>query len=604
MNPPATQPSPSERLAALRRELKHRGLTGFVIPRADQHQGEYVPPSAQRLGWLTGFTGSAGSAVVLRDKAAIFVDGRYTLQVRGEVDTDLFLPLHLTEYPPARWLGEVLTEDDRLGFDPWLHTHDQVQTLTQACERAGADLIPCGDNPLDCVWSDRPSPPATLLVAHSDRFTGQAASGKREDIAALLKRDRLDAAVLSAPESVAWLLNIRAEDVAFTPLPLCFAIIHADASVDLFIHPERVPSPLFSHWGDGVRVLEPNSFGTALGQLGRESKRVRLDSTSAPFQVWETLREAGARPEGGADPCALPRACKNPVEMAGSRAAHRRDGAAMVRFLAWLDGAARKGGIDEIKAAAALEDFRRPGEHFRGLSFPTISGAGANGAIVHYHSTPKTNRPLAAGELYLVDSGAQYLDGTTDITRTVLIGDEAPIEARRRFTLVLKGHIALARAVFPVGTTGSQLDILARRPLWSFGLDYDHGTGHGVGSFLSVHEGPQRISKMGSTVALKPGMILSNEPGYYKTGAYGIRIENLVLVQPVAAPEGAERDLLGFETLTQVPIDRALVAADLLDEEERGWLNAYHAGVRATIMPLLAETAERDWLDRATTPLL
>jgi Xaa-Pro aminopeptidase len=352
-----------------------------------------------------------------------------------------------------------------------------------------------------------------------------------------------------------------------------------------------------------VRVLPPDSFQTALEHLGRDAKRVRLDSLSAPFLVWETLRDTGARPEFGADPCALPRACKNPVEMAGSRAAHRRDGAAMVRFLAWLDRAARNGGVDEITAAAALEDFRRPGEHFRGLSFPTISGVGANGAIVHYHSTPKTNRPLAKGDLYLVDSGAQYLDGTTDITRTILIGDEAPHEARQRFTLVLKGHMALARAIFPAGTTGSQLDILARQPLWSSGLDYDHGTGHGVGSFLSVHEGPQRISKMGSTVALKPGMILSNEPGYYKTGAYGIRIENLVLVQPVAAPDGAERDLLGFETLTEVPIDRALVAVDLLDDEERSWLDAYHAGVRAAIMPLLAETAERDWLERATAPL-
>lgn len=597
---PATHP---DRLAALRRELDRRNLSGFVIPRADQHQGEYVPLCAQRLGWLTGFTGSAGSAVVLRDRAAIFVDGRYTLQVRGEVDIELFAPLHLTEHPPQRWLGEVLTKGDRLGFDPWLHTHDQVQTLTNACERSGAALVPCPDNPLDTVWGDRPAPPASPVAAHPDGFAGRSAAAKRSDIAAELTRERLDAAVLSAPESVAWLLNIRADDVAFTPLPLCFAILQADGSVDLFLDPGRIAPEVAAAWGDGVRVAEPAQFEAALRLLGRGGKRVRLDSASAPFQVWETLRMAGARVEAGADPCALPRACKNPVEMAGTRAAHHRDGTAMVRFLAWLEGATRHGTVDEMAAADALEGFRRGGEHFRGLSFPTISGAGANGAIVHYHSTPKTNRPLAAGELYLVDSGAQYLDGTTDITRTVLIGGTAPAEARRRFTLVLKGHIALARAIFPAGTSGSQLDALARRPLWSEGLDYDHGTGHGVGSFLSVHEGPQRISKVGNSVALKPGMILSNEPGYYKTGAYGIRIENLVLVTPQAAPAGAERDLLGFETLTLAPIDRTLVAADLLDAGERDWLNAYHARVRDKIMPRLAEPAERDWLDRATAAL-
>jgi Xaa-Pro aminopeptidase len=595
--------SSADRLALLRNELQRLDLAGFVVPRADQHQGEYVPPCALRLGWLTGFTGSAGAAVVLRDKAAIFVDGRYTLQVQSEVDTVSFTPLHLIDYTPQRWLGDVLAKGDRLGFDPWLHTRDQVQALTNTCERVGATLAPCPDNPLDAVWTDRPPPPSSPVMAHPDRFAGRSAADKRKDIAAELERERLDAAILSAPESVAWLLNIRADDVAFTPLPLCFAIIHADASVDLFMEPDRIASDIAAQWGRGVRVAPPGQFEPALSLLGREGKRVRLDSSSAPFQVWETLREAGALVEGGADPCAQPRACKNSVEMAGTRAAHHRDGAAMVRFLAWLDHAARTGEIDEMKAADALEGFRCQGEHFRGLSFPTISGAGANGAIVHYHSTPKTNRPLATGELYLVDSGAQYLDGTTDITRTILIGDTAPPEARRRFTLVLKGHIALARAVFPIGTTGSQLDVLARQPLWSEGLDYDHGTGHGVGSFLSVHEGPQRISKAGNTVALKPGMILSVEPGYYKTDAYGIRIENLVLVVPRPAPDGAERPLLGFEPLTLVPIDRALVAVELLDAEERDWLNAYHARVRDEIAPLLTQAAEQDWLDKATAAL-
>jgi Xaa-Pro aminopeptidase len=603
MSPPPSPPSFPERLEALRRELRRRNLDGFVVPRADQHQGEYVPPGAQRLRWLTGFSGSAGAAAVLSGKAAIFADGRYTLQVRTEVDTGLYQPLHLTEYPPHRWLGEELGKGARLGFDPWLHTHDQVQHLTIACERAGATLVSCPDNPLDAVWTDRPAPPATPVETQPDTFAGRPSPGKRADIAAELVRERLDAAVLSAPESVAWLLNIRADDVAFTPLPLCFAIIHADGAVDLFMEEGRIPRTVAAGWGGGVRVVPPADFEAALRLLGRGAKRVRLDSTSAPFAVWEALRAAGARVEGGADPCALPRACKNEVEMAGARAAHRRDGAAMVRFLAWLEQAAGSGAVDEMAAAARLEALRAGGEHFRGLSFPTISGAGANGAIVHYHSTAATNRPLLPGELYLVDSGAQYQDGTTDITRTVLIGGRAPAEARRRFTLVLKGHVALARAVFPAGTTGSQLDVLARRPLWSEGLDYDHGTGHGVGSFLSVHEGPQRISKAGSPVALKPGMILSNEPGYYKAGAYGIRIENLILVVPLPAPEGAERQLLGFETLTLVPIDRALIDPALLDRDEREWIDAYHARIRAEIMPQLTEQAERDWLARATAPL-
>ncbi|WP_041040613.1 aminopeptidase P family protein [Paramagnetospirillum magnetotacticum] len=603
MSQPQSSAVFSDRLAALRRELERRNLSGFVVPRADQHQGEYVPPSAQRLAWLTGFTGSAGSAVVLGGKAAIFVDGRYTLQVVSEVDTVLFTPQHLTEMPPHCWLADVLSKGDRLGFDPWLHTHDQIQTLTNTCERAGASLVPCPDNPLDAVWTDRPAAPATPIVDHPECFAGRSGEDKRSDIAAELSREHLDAAVLSAPESLAWLLNIRADDVAYTPLPLGFAIIRADSSVDVFVEPGRVPVSLRSQWGDEVRVTEPAGFEAALRLLGREAKRVRLDSTSAPFQVWETLRAAGAKVEAGADPCALPRACKNSVEMAGTRAAHHRDAIAMVRFLSWLEDATRRGTVDEMAAADALEGFRSRGEHFRGLSFPTISGAGPNGAIVHYHSTPKTNRPLAAGDLYLVDSGGQYLDGTTDITRTVLIGGPAPMEARRRFTLVLKGHIALARAVFPTGTTGSQLDVLARQALWSEGLDYDHGTGHGVGSFLSVHEGPQRISKLGNTVPLKAGMILSNEPGYYKPDDYGIRIENLVLVTQSPAPAGAERELMGFETLTLVPIDRALVDAELLDAGEREWLNAYHARVRGALMPRLDDAAERDWLERATAEL-
>jgi Xaa-Pro aminopeptidase len=592
---------PSSLLAALRDELARRGLDGFVVPRTDEHQGEYVAECAQRLAWLTGFTGSAGVAVVLKDRAALFVDGRYTLQARAEVDTSLFEQLHLVEQPPTRWLGEVLAKGERLGFDPWLHTVDQVEALRKAALRAGAELVPQPDNPVDAVWRERPAPPLAPVIPHPDAFAGRSVADKRQQAAAVLKDERIDAAVLTAPDSVAWLLNIRGGDVAYTPLPLCFAILHADASVDLFMDARKLSDGLEHHLGPQVRRHPPAALTAALARLGAENKRVRIDAVQAPFHVLDCLNISGAVIDRGADPCALPKACKNPVELAGMREAHRRDGAALVRFLAWVKRAAVDGSVDEMAAADRLEAFRSGGEHFRGLSFPTISGAGENGAIVHYHSTAKTNRPLRPGELYLVDSGAQYLDGTTDVTRTIAIG-AAGTEERHRFTLVLKGHIAVAATVFPSGTSGSQLDVLARRALWAEGLDYDHGTGHGVGSFLSVHEGPQRISKLGNSVDLRPGMIVSNEPGYYKTGAYGIRIETLVAVVEAAAPAGAERPLLGFETLTLVPIDRDLVETALLDPAERAWLDSYHARVRAEIAPLVDGDTRR-WLEQATRPL-
>ncbi|WP_173983776.1 aminopeptidase P family protein [Magnetospirillum sp. SS-4] len=587
-----------ERLDALRAELRRRGLAGFVVPRSDEHQGEYVPPSAQRLAWLTGFTGSAGMAVVLAERAAIFVDGRYTLQVRAEVDTLRFQPLHLVDLPPSRWVGEMLAVGDRLGYDPWLHTADQVEALAIACERCGARLEACSDNPVDAVWTDRPPPPLAPVEPLDDALTGRDSRAKRADMAVALAADRVDAAVLTAPDSIAWLLNIRGGDVAYTPLPLSFAILRADASADLFIDPAKLPAGVEAHLGPDIRRHPPAALDAALDRLGAGELRVRLDMATAPAHVADRLKRSGARIDKGADPCQLPKACKNQVELDGCRAAHRRDGIAMARFLAWLAREAPGGTVDELGAAEVLEDFRRRGERFRGLSFPTISGAGPNGAIVHYRSTPESNRRLTTGELYLVDSGAQYLDGTTDITRTVAIGRPGE-EQRRRFTLVLKGHIALARAVFPIGTTGGQLDMLARHALWAEGLDYDHGTGHGVGCYLSVHEGPQRISKVGNPVALRPGMIVSNEPGYYKAGAYGIRIENLVCVVERPAPAGAERSLLGFETLTLAPIDLALVEPALLSADEAGWLNAYHARVRAEIGPLV-EDGVRDWLDGAT----
>ncbi len=590
----------AERPAALRTELRRRRLTGFVVPRADEHQGEYVPAHADRLAWLTGFTGSAGMAMVLRDRAAIFIDGRYTLQVRDEVDAALFEYRHITDQPAAAWLGEHLKARHRLGYDPWLHTARQVAVLREACERAGAVLVACDDNPLDAAWPDQPPPPISPVIPHDIAYSGRAATDKRAEIAGLLRQDGTDAALLSAPDSIAWLLNIRGGDVPCTPLPLSFALIHADAGVDLCIDRRKLVTGIESHFGSGVRLHDPDALGALVDAIGARGGSLRIDPATAPFWAIRRAKAAGARVDGGSDPCQLPKARKNPGELAGTRAAHRRDGAALSRFLAWLAQAATGGEVREAQAAAVLESFRAEDPLFRGLSFPTISGAGPNGAIVHYRVNERSDRRLEPGSLYLVDSGGQYLDGTTDVTRTVAIGTPTPA-MRGHFTRVLKGHIALATVSFPRGTTGPQLDILARHALWQAGLDYDHGTGHGVGSYLGVHEGPQRISKALGAVPLEPGMIVSNEPGYYRTGAYGIRIENLVVVTE-AEIAGAEKPFLAFETLTLAPIDRALIDRSLLTAEDVAWIDAYHARVRDAHSPHVdAET--RRWLAQVARPL-
>jgi len=601
----ATEATSAGRLAALRNELMRRGVAGFLVPRADEHQGEYVPPRAERLAWLTGFTGSAGVAVVLAEKAAVFVDGRYTLQVRTQVDTRLFEPCHSAELPAEQWIAANLPKGGVLGYDPWLHTLDGVARLKEAVEKAGGSLEALADNPLDAVWSDQPAPPIAPVVPHDLAHAGKPAADKRQELAAKLAADGIDAAVLSLPDSIAWLLNIRGADVPHTPLPLSFATLRQDGTVDLFIEKLKLAPGLERHLGNGVAVRAPAELGSELDRLGAAKARVLVDPATAPSWVFDRLAAAGVKPVKGDDPCALPKACKNPVEIAGTRTAHRRDGAAVSRFLCWLERETARRAVTELEAAARLHEFRRENPLYRDLSFDTIAGAGPNGAIVHYRSTEKTNRALAAGEIFLLDSGAQYLDGTTDITRTMIIGhvpEGAPgAEMRDRFTRVLKGHIALATARFPKGTSGSQLDALARAALWQAGLDYDHGTGHGVGSYLGVHEGPQRISKLPNRVGLEPGMIVSNEPGYYKAGAYGIRIENLVVVVPAEIP-GAERELRGFETLTLAPIDRRLVDASLLTRDEVAWLDAYHARVRAEVTPLVdAETAA--WLAGATAPI-
>jgi Xaa-Pro aminopeptidase len=589
----------AQRLADLRAELKRRGLDGFIVPRADEHQGEYVAKSAQRLEWLTGFTGSAGIAVVLTDRAAIFVDGRYTLQVRDQVDMAAFEPRHVTDQPPGEYLAATLKPGQRLGYDPWLLTHGAVERLAASCAKAGAELVAVDENPLDAVWRGRPPAPIAPVAPHLDRYAGRGAPDKRQDIAARLAADGYDAAVITDPSSIAWLFNIRGGDVPHAPLPLGFAIAARDGTATLYIDGRKLLPETRKHLGNAVAVAPPEAF--ALGLEALNGKRVLVDAASAGAAVFDRLARAGAKPVLGDDPCALPKAVKNAVELDGARAAHRRDGAALCRFLAWLLPRALRGEVDELGAAAKLEAFRREGENFRDLSFDTIAGAGANGAIVHYRSTPATNRKLEPGSLFLLDSGAQYLDGTTDVTRTLAIG-EPTAEMRDRFTRVLKGHIAVATAQFPKGTTGSQLDPLARKALWDAGLDFDHGTGHGVGSYLSVHEGPHRISKVPNTVALQPGMIVSNEPGYYKTGAYGIRVENLVTVIAVPRPEPADRDFLGFETLTLCPIDLALVDAAMLTAGEIAWLDAYHAQVRATIGPLV-DGETRAWLAAATRKL-
>jgi Xaa-Pro aminopeptidase len=587
------------RLADLRAELARRKLDGFIVPHADPQQCENLPRYAERLMWLTGFTGSAGIALVLADCAALFVDGRYTLQVDDQVDNDLFERRHVSDDPPVDWIAAHLN-GGRLGYDPWLHTADGVKIFRAACKKAGGELVACDGNPIDAVWSGQPPAPLAPVVPHPERFTGVSAASKRDQIAETLRQSGDAACLLSAPESVAWLLNIRGGDVPSSPLALGFAVIHDDARVDLFMDRRKIHGDLGAWLGNGVTVREPVDLGAVLDELAKSGGRLAADGAGVAAWIFERVAAAGGKINRCADPCALPKACKSEVELNGARAAHLRDGAALTRFLHWFDGCAHGGGLDEIAAADHLESLRAKNEHFRGLSFPTIAGSGPHGAIVHYGVTEATNRKLEPGELFLVDSGGQYLDGTTDVTRTLAVGE--PSEAQRRhFTAVLQGHIALGSARFPAGTTGHQLDILARQALWRLGLDYDHGTGHGVGSYLGVHEGPQGISKRPNKIALAPGMIVSNEPGYYETGAYGIRIENLVCVIEPGAGKDEER-MLAFETLTLAPIDRRLIDANQLTDGEIQWLDEYHASVCEALTPLL-DTETATWLARVTMPI-
>ena len=584
------------RLAALRAAMAAAGVDAFLVPRADAHQGETVAPRDERLAWLTGFTGSAGLAVVTAAQAAIFVDGRYTLQVRAETDPEVFTYLRHPEDRPGDWLAEVLPASARVGFDPWLHTAEEIERLEGALAPRQSALVRVA-NLVDAVWDDQPAAPARPIRPYPETLAGRSAAEKRAALAAVLVEEDLAAAVLTTPDSIAWLLNVRGSDLARMPVALGFAILHAGGRVDLFVDPAAADAELRAHLGPEVAIRGRDAFGPALEALGG---RVAVDRARAPVRVSELLAAGKAEVVWRADPCLVPKATKTPAEIAGTRAAHLRDGAAMAEFLAWLERTAPEGGLSEIDVVRRLESARRATGELRDISFETICGAGPNGAIVHYRVNEATNRAVVPGELLLIDSGGQYLDGTTDITRTVAVGT-VPETARRPFTLVLKGLIAMSRLRWPAGLAGRDIDAVARAALWGAGLDYDHGTGHGVGVYLGVHEGPAGLSRR-SVEPIRPGMILSIEPGYYREGEFGIRIENLGVVTEPAVPEGGEREMLGFETLTLAPIDRRLIEAALLTPGEAGWLDAYHARVAAALAPLVEPETAR-WLAAACRPI-
>ncbi|MDX2202071.1 MAG: aminopeptidase P family protein [Hyphomicrobiaceae bacterium] len=598
---PRTTGGNREGLARLRARMAAAKVDAFLVPRADEHQGEYVPPCAERLAWLTGFTGSAGLAVVARTEAAIFVDGRYIVQAPQQVDTSAFEVRLIHGARLEDWLGDKLKAGAVVGFDPRLHTETMMADLRSQLKTKGMRLKALGRNLVDEAWGKaRPAPPVGLVVPHPLRYAGKSAETKIAELQAALKKDEADAVVLTLPDSICWLLNIRGADVAHNPVALAFAVVPAAGKPELFMDPAKLGPEARQHLSPLAKLSPPSGLAERLDALKAQGKRIRLDPNTAGVWFFRKLARGKARIVRGPDPCVLPKAIKNAAEIKGSRAAHKRDGAAVARFLAWLDREAPSPQVDEIAACRRLEEVRAETQALKEISFDTISGSGANGAIVHYRVTTASNRRLKSGELFLLDSGAQYVDGTTDITRTIAIGRPTR-EMQERFTLVLKGHIAIATARFPKGTRGVDLDPFARRALWQAGLDYDHGTGHGVGSFLSVHEGPQSISRRSMTV-LEPGMIISNEPGYYKEGAYGIRLENLVLVTEPEKPAGADREVMGFETLTLAPFDRRLVLPALLLPDEREWLNAYHARVAEVIGPELSP-ADRAWLTAATQPI-
>ncbi|MEG3168984.1 aminopeptidase P family protein [Sphingomonas sp. LB3N6] len=597
-------PTHTDRLAALRTQLAAEGLDGFVIPLTDEHMSEYVGGYAQRLGWLTGFGGSAGTAVVLADRAAIFTDGRYTIQVREQVDGTQWAYEPVPQTSPAAWLAKHAPEGGRIGYDAWLHTGTWVADATTALAERGATLIAVDANPIDAIWTDRPAPSPAKLTVQPDQFTGASSAEKRAAIADWLADHKADAVILSALDSIAWALNIRGGDVDHTPVALSYAIVGADGTTDLFVAPDKLDDTVRQHLGNAVRLHDRTAFAAALATYA--GKRVAADPERAVAAITQALQAGGAKILPLRDPVVLAKAIKNPVEIAGHRAASARDGAALARFLRWVEIECVKGGQTELSAAAKLLAFREQTGVLKDTSFDTISATGPHGAIPHYHVTKESSAPIEPGQLYLIDSGGQYSDGTTDVTRVMPIGEPTP-EMCDRFTRVLKGHIGIATAVFPDGTMGGQIDAFARRPLWEAGLDFGHGTGHGIGAYLAVHEGPQRIAAPNypggaAMEPLRAGMMLSNEPGYYKAGEYGIRIENLILIEPRTIP-GADREMLGFETLTFCPIERTLIEPALLTPQERQWVDDYHARVLAVLTPEMTDANDRAWLAAKCAPL-
>ncbi|MAN47540.1 MAG: aminopeptidase P family protein [Alphaproteobacteria bacterium] len=586
-------------LPPVRDQLKAQGLDGLYVPHEDEYQNEYLPDANERLAWVSGFTGSFGSAFVFTDRAVIFADGRYTLQVADQTDPDLWEIQNVPEPGPFGWLRLQDMSGKKIGYDPKLMSPNDVAAMESAAKMAGAELIAVEQNPIDLAWEDRPEQPSAQVVPHDVKYAGVAHHEKRLQIGKDLKTEKLDAAIITSPASIAWAFNIRGGDVSCTPLPLGRAILFADGSAELYLDEVKVSDALRQHLGNSV-TLRPLSELEA-GLAGLKGKSVSVDPDVASAWFFDQLEQVGAKAVRQRDPVALPKACKNEAELAGTSAAHIRDGVALTRFLHWLDTEAQSGEVTEIDAAIKLEEFRESLGGLDDLSFPTISGAGPNGALPHYRVSTASNRKLERGSLYLVDSGGQYLDGTTDVTRTVPIGDPST-DMRRHYTLVLKGHIALAVVRFPHGTTGTHLDVLARHALWQAGLDYQHGTGHGVGVYLGVHEGPQRIAKAWNAVPLVEGMIVSNEPGYYRAGQYGIRIENLQYVTPATQIEGGELDMYGFECLTFAPLARDLIDLTLLTEDERAWVDAYHAQVYEHLADGLDGDA-KDWLRAACMPL-
>lgn len=589
-----------ERLRLLRVALAKAGVDGFLVPRTDEYQGEYVPACAERLAWLTGFTGSAGIAVVLAGEAAIFVDGRYTTQVRRQVDTDAFAPVAVAETRPSRWLQERLASGARLGFDPKLHTRAEVRRFEAACEKAGAELVALEENPIDAVWADRPEPPCAPATLHPESLSGRPAGDKIAAVRGEVEKAKADAVLLTATDSIAWLFNVRGGDIPHIPVVLSSAVVPKEGRPTLFVDGRKLSNAVRSGLEDVCDIADPADLSGRLTELGKAGSPVLVDMDVTPEAQLRAIEAAGGTLVEGSDPVVAMKAVKTEAEIGGSRSAHLRDGVALTRFLHWLDRRSDDGGFGEIEAVSELERLRSDTGALKEISFDTIAGAGEHGAIVHYRVTNRTDRRAQPGELFLIDSGGQYEDGTTDVTRTVPVGEPSD-EMKVRFTQVLKGHIAIATARFPAGTTGAQIDALARIALWRAGCDFDHGTGHGVGAYLSVHEGPQRISKLGHAV-LEPGMIVSNEPGYYRPDQYGIRIENLVLVTPPAPVPGGEREMLGFETLTLAPLDRRLILPALLSADEIAWLDTYHLRVQGALVGDLPD-ADRDWLIAATRPI-